>query len=207
VWLSIQIQRRIEAFDNAPTTPNNPPNMNTSALLSTLMLTVALSARAASVYDVPLKDIDGKDTSLKAYKGEVILVVNVASKCGYTPQYKGLEAIYQKYKGKGLVVAGFPCNQFGKQEPGSNEQIKEFCSSKYSVTFPMFDKLEVNGAGRHPLYTRLAGSDSPFPGDIKWNFNKFLIGRDGKIVKRFDSKATPEGSEVTAAIEAALAAK
>jgi len=168
---------------------------------------VALTAMAATVYDVPIKDIDGKDTSLKAHQGKVVLVVNVASKCGLTPQYKALEATYRKYKDQGLVIAGFPCNQFGKQEPGSNEQIKEFCSSKYDVTFPMFDKLEVNGPGRHPLYTMLAGPSSPFPGDIKWNFGKFLIGRDGKILKRFEPKVTPDSKEVIEAIEAALAAK
>ncbi len=168
---------------------------------------IALTAMAASVYDVPIKDIDGKDTSLKAHQGKVVLVVNVASKCGLTPQYNSLEATYRKYKDQGLVVAGFPCNQFGKQEPGSNEQIKEFCSSKYDVTFPMFDKLEVNGPGRHPLYTMLAGPSSPFPGDIKWNFGKFLIGRDGKILKRFEPKVTPDSKEVIEAIEAALAAK
>ncbi len=163
--------------------------------------------QAAPIYDVPVKDIDGKPTTLAPYKGKVLLVVNVASKCGYTPQYTGLEAIQQKYQAKGFDVLGFPCNQFGGQEPGSNAEIKQFCSSKYNVTFPLFDKIEVNGPSRHPLYTTLAGKDSPYPGDIKWNFNKFLIGRDGKIIKRFDSKATPESPEVTQAIEAALAAK
>lgn len=181
--------------------------MKALAFLSTVSLALALSASAASVLDVPIKDIDGKDTSLGAYKGKVILVVNVASKCGLTPQYKSLEATYRKYKDQGLVIAGFPCNQFGKQEPGSNEQIKEFCSSKYDVTFPMFDKLEVNGPGRHPLYVQLAGPTSPFPGDIKWNFGKFLIGRDGKIIQRFDPRTAPDAPEVTAAIEAALKAK
>src|SRR5436190_291236 len=143
---------------------------------------------AASIYDIKLKDIDGKETSLAPYKGKVLLIVNVASKCGYTPQYKSLEATFEKYKGKGFEVLGFPCNQFGGQEPGTNEQIKEFCSLNYQVSFPLFDKLEVNGANRHPLYKELAGEKSPYPGDIKWNFNKFLIGKDGKIVKRFDSK-------------------
>jgi len=182
--------------------------MKLTSLFAIMTLATALTASAASsVYEVPVKNIDGKDTSLKEYKGKVVLVVNVASKCGYTPQYKGLEAIYEKYKGQGLVVAGFPCNQFGAQESGTNEEIKQFCSSKYSVTFPMFDKIEVNGPNRHPLYTVLAGKESPYPGDIKWNFNKFLIGKDGKILKRFDSKATPESKEVTDAIEAALAAK
>jgi glutathione peroxidase len=137
----------------------------------------------------------------------VLLIVNVASKCGLTPQYKALEALQQKYQAKGFTVLGFPCNQFGGQEPGSNEEIKQFCSSKYSVTFPLFDKLAVNGPKRHPLYAELAGESSPFPGDIKWNFGKFLIGKDGKIIKRFEPKTTPDSPEVTAAIEAALAEK
>ncbi len=169
------------------------------------MTTIALGAD--SVYDIKVKDIDGKDTSLNAYKGKVLLVVNVASKCGLTPQYKTLEAAQQKYKDKGFTVLGFPCNQFLGQEPGTNEEIKQFCSSKYNVTFPLFDKIDVNGAKRHPLYVALAGKDSPFPGDIKWNFGKFLIGRDGKILKRFEPKITPDSKDVTEAIEAALAAK
>jgi glutathione peroxidase len=173
-------------------------------------LFVAMTAFAADTSDlssIPLKDINGKDTSLKAYQGKVLLVVNVASKCGYTPQYAGLEATYRKYKDKGFAVLGFPCNDFGAQEPGSNDEIKQFCSSKYDVTFPLFDKLHVKGAEQHPLYAALTGKESPFPGDIKWNFGKFLIGRDGKIIKRWDSKATPDGKEITEAIEAALAAK
>jgi len=168
----------------------------------------AFTARAAgSLYDVPLKDIDGKDTSLKVYQGKVLLLVNVASKCGFTPQYKGLEALYQKYSAQGLVVCGFPCNQFMHQEPGTDAEIKEFCTSKYQVTFPMFDKLEVNGEHRHPLYELLAGKAAPFPGNIKWNFTKFLIGRDGKILARFGTTTKPDADEVTKAIEAALAAK
>ncbi|MEI6193997.1 MAG: glutathione peroxidase [Verrucomicrobiota bacterium] len=163
--------------------------------------------QAGSIYDIAIKDIDGKDTALAAYKGKVVLIVNVASRCGYTPQYKSLEAVYQKYKDQGFVVLGFPCNQFGGQEPGTNEEIKQFCTSKYDVTFPLFDKIEVNGANRHPLYVALAGDTSPFPGNIKWNFNKFLIGKDGKILKRFDSKVTPDSAEATEAITAALAAK
>jgi glutathione peroxidase len=176
-------------------------------LLAVILLqTVSLRA-AGSLYDVPLKDIDGKDASLKAYQGKVLLVVNVASKCGFTPQYKGLEALYQKYSAPGLVVCGFPCNQFGGQEPGTDAEIEQFCTSKYQVTFPMFDKLEVNGQNRHPLYELLAGKDSPFPGNIRWNFTKFLVGRDGKILARFDSKVKPDAEELTKAIEAALAAK
>jgi glutathione peroxidase len=174
--------------------------------LATMMTTFSLLA-ADSIYDIPLKDIDGKDTSLKPYAGKVILVVNVASKCGYTPQYTALEAAYEKYSAQGLVVCGFPCNQFKQQEPGTDAEIKQFCTSKYNVTFPMYDKLDVNGDNRHPLYLALAGKDSPYPGDIHWNFTKFLIGRDGKIVARFDSKVKPDSPEVTQAIETALAAK
>jgi glutathione peroxidase len=134
-------------------------------------------------------------------------VVNVASKCGYTPQYKGLEAIHRKYQDKGLKVLGFPSNDFGAQEPGTLQEIKEFCSSEYGVTFPMFDKVHVKGPQQHPLYAALTGKDSPAPGEVKWNFGKFLIGRDGKVIKRFDSKVTPDSVELTEAIEAALAQK
>jgi glutathione peroxidase len=172
-----------------------------------IVLSMVVTQAASGLYGVPLKDINGKETSLKEYKGKVLLIVNVASKCGLTPQYKALESVHEKYKGKGFTVLGFPCNQFGGQEPGSNEEIKQFCSSKYNVTFPLFDKLDVNGPGRHPLYTGLAGPDSPYPGDIKWNFGKFLIGRDGKILKRFEPKTAPDAPEVLEAIEAALASK
>lgn len=166
-----------------------------------------MTTHAQALYKIPVKDIDHKDTSLGAYQGKVLLVVNVASKCGFTPQYTALQAAYEKYKDRGLVILGFPCNQFGGQEPGSNEEIKLFCTSKYNVTFPLFDKIDVNGTNRSPLYIALAGSGSPFPGDIKWNFTKFLIGRDGTILNRFDSKTTPDSPEVTTAIEAALATK
>jgi glutathione peroxidase len=167
-----------------------------------------LSAGAAdSIYDVPLKDIDGNSTTLKPYEGKVLLIVNVASRCGYTPQYAALEALYSKYKGQGLVVLGFPCNQFNGQEPGTDAEIKQFCSSKYGVTFPLFDKIEVNGDNRHPLYVLLAGKNSPVAGNIRWNFTKFLIDRHGNILKRFESKVKPDSAEVTAAVEAALAAK
>jgi glutathione peroxidase len=159
------------------------------------------------VQKIALKDIDGKDTSLKDYAGKVLLVVNVASKCGYTKQYTGLEALHQKYKDKGFSVLGFPCNDFGGQEPGTAEEIKTFCSTKYSVTFPLFEKLHVKGAEQHPLYAELTGKSSPAPGDVKWNFGKFLIGKDGKILKRWDSGVTPDAKELTDAIDAALAAK
>src|SRR5438105_9761142 len=176
-------------------------------ILATVGVMYTLAATATSLYEIPVKDIDGKDTSLKAYKGKVVLIVNVASKCGLTPQYQALEALQEKYKDEGFSVLGFPCNQFGGQEPGTNEEIKQFCSSKYHVTFPIFDKIDVNGANRHPLYTGLAGKESPFPGDIKWNFGKFLIGRDGTIIKRFEPKTKPDAPEVVAAIETALGQK
>jgi glutathione peroxidase len=180
--------------------------MKTIGCVAALFLMTTL-LHAGSIYDIAVKDIDGKDTTLGAYKGKVILIVNVASKCGFTPQYKNLEAVYEKYKGQGFVILGFPCNQFGGQEPGTDEEIKQFCTSKYFITFPLFDKIEVNGSNRHPLYVALAGENSPFPGNITWNFNKFLISRDGKILKRFDSKIKPDAPEATEAIEAAIAAK
>jgi glutathione peroxidase len=176
-------------------------------MIVAVLLMHALAASAGSVHKTSVKDIDGKAVNLDSYRGKVLLIVNVASRCGYTPQYKQLESVYEKYKDQGLVVLGFPCNQFGAQEPGSNEEIKQFCSSKYNVTFPLFDKIDVNGPNRHPLYTCLAGTDSPYPGDIKWNFSKFLISRDGKILKRFESKVVPDSPEATQAIEAALAQK
>jgi glutathione peroxidase len=181
--------------------------MRTLLRLAPLLLLALMTARAESLYEIAVKDIDGQATTLAPLKGRVLLIVNVASECGYTPQYEGLQAIYQKYEAKGFTVLGFPCNQFGGQEPGTNAEIKNFCSSKFHVTFPLFDKIVVNGAKRHPLYVTLAGQGSPFPGDIGWNFTKFLIGRDGKIVQRFDSGAEPESAEVTKAIESALAAK
>jgi glutathione peroxidase len=177
------------------------------SLVGTLLLAMVSVHAADSIYDAKLKNIDGKETSLKVYEGKVLLIVNVASKCGYTPQYAGLEAVWRKYKDRGLVVLGFPCNQFGGQEPGTNEDIKKFCSSQYEVSFPLLDKIEVNGPQRHPLYTKLAGKDSPVAGDIRWNFTKFLVGRDGKILKRFESPVKPDSPEMIQAIEAALAAR
>jgi glutathione peroxidase len=180
--------------------------MKTSILAAAaLMITTLL--HAGSLYEIPLKDIDGKETSLKPHKGKVLLIVNVASKCGLTPQYKALEALHQKYKDQGFTVLGFPCNQFGGQEPGTGDEIKEFCSANYGVTFPLFEKIDVNGPKRHPLYIELAGEKSPFPGDIKWNFGKFLISRDGRILKRFEPRTAPDAPEVIQAIEAALAEK
>ena len=183
--------------------------MKTLHAIITAIVCITASAMAedAKIYSIPLKDIDGKDTSLKAYVGKVVLAVNVASRCGNTPQYAGLQSLYEKLKDKGLVVVGFPCNDFGAQEPGSNAEVKEFCEKKYNVTFPMMDKLHVKGPEQHPLYKELSGPGSPFPGDVKWNFGKFLIGRDGKVLARFEPGAKPDAEEVTKAIEAALAAK
>lgn len=173
-------------------------------LFSCLLAIASAVLHAQPIASIPLKDINGKETTLAAYDGKVLLIVNVASKCGLTRQYQALQALYEKYKDKGLVICGFPCNQFGAQEPGTNEEIKQFCSLKYNVTFPMFDKIEVNGPNRHPLYVSLAGTESQFPGDIKWNFTKFLIGKDGKLIKRFEPRTAPDAPEVIAAIEAAL---
>jgi len=181
--------------------------MRTLALIAALMSGQIAAVRSESIYDIKLKDIDGKDTTLSAYKGKVLLIVNVASKCGFTKQYAGLEATYQKYKARGFAVLGFPCNQFGGQEPGSNEEIKQFCSSKFNVTFPLFDKVEVIGDKRHSLYGALTGKNSPVPGDVKWNFTKFLIAKDGKILKRYESATTPDSPEVIEAIDAALTTK
>lgn len=159
------------------------------------------------VLDVPVKDIDGKDTSLAAYKGSVLLLVNVASRCGNTPQYADLQALHEKFKGEGLVVLGIPCNDFGSQEPGTNDEIKEFCSTKYKVTFPMLDKMHVKGPEQHPLYTALTGENGAFPGDVKWNFGKFLIGRDGKPLQRIEPKTKVSDPAVVASIEDALKKK
>jgi glutathione peroxidase len=149
-----------------------------------------------------VQDIDGKDVDLSQYKGKVVMIVNVASKCGYTPQYKGLEALYKKYEGQGFVILGFPANNFKGQEPGTNEEIKQFCTSKYNVTFPMMSKISVKGEDQAPLYKMLTGEK----GEVTWNFNKFLVGKDGKLIEHFDSKVKPEDAKLTGAVEAALKA-
>jgi glutathione peroxidase len=159
-----------------------------------------------SVYDFILKDIDGKDVKMDQYRGKVLLIVNVASKCGYTPQYEGLEKIYLKYKDQGFFILGFPANNFLHQEPGTNEEIKNFCSLRYNVTFPMFSKISVKGADKHPFYRFLTEkeTDPGFAGEIKWNFNKFLISKTGRIISRYDSGVKPESNELTETIEKAL---
>ena len=167
------------------------------------------AASAKSVLDFKMRDIDGKDVKLKKYKGNVLLVVNVASKCGYTPQYEALQAMYAKYKDQKFVVLGVPANNFGSQEPGTETEIKEFCESKYHVTFPMFAKVSVKGDDKDPLYSFLTNTETnpAFAGDIKWNFTKFLVDRNGKVVARFEPKVKPDSPEVTAAIEKYLATK
>lgn len=157
-----------------------------------------------TIADFKAKKPNGEVIDLAEKKGKVLLVVNTASKCGFTPQYDGLEKLWKDYGDRGFEVLAFPCNQFGKQEPGTNEEILSFCSTKYNVTFPMFDKLEVNGPGRHPLYKELIGAGGK---DIGWNFGKFLVGRDGKVIARFEPRTAPDAPEVVKAIEAALAAK
>jgi len=160
----------------------------------------------SSIYDFTVNDIDGNPVKLDQYKGKAVLIVNVASKCGNTPQYEGLQDLYKKYGDKGLVILGFPANNFGGQEPGTNEEIKDFCTTNYGVTFPMFSKISVKGEDIHPFYKYLtsAETDPEFAGDITWNFNKFLINPSGKIVARFDSKNKPESDKVVKAIQLAL---
>jgi len=172
-----------------------------------LLSMTALAATAPIIAEIPLKDIEGKDTTLKSFKGKVVLLVNVASKCGLTPQYKALEATYQKYKSQGLVIVGVPCNDFGGQEPGTTEEIKAFCSTKYNVSFPLMGKVHVKGSEQHPLYAALTGAGAKFPGDIEWNFGKFLLGRNGEVLHRFAPRTTPDDAKVIEAIEAALKAK
>lgn len=168
------------------------------------LLAGATLAGAAELSEIPFKTIDGEDRKLADYAGKVVLVVNTASKCGLTPQYEALEEIYGKYGEKGFVVIGFPCNDFNGQEPGTAEEILKFCKTKYDVSFPLMAKIHVKGEDRHPLYTALTGPDGAFPGDVKWNFGKFLIGKDGKPLARFEPKQKPDSPEVVAAIEKAL---
>jgi glutathione peroxidase len=158
-----------------------------------------------NINDIVVKDMNGKAIKLSDYNGKVLLIVNVASKCGYTPQYEGLEKIYKKYKDKGFEILAFPCNDFGHQEPGTNDEIKQFCKSKYDVTFKLFDKIKVLGDDKCSLYARLTDNSVTEKSDIGWNFEKFLIDRKGKIIARFKSKVTPESKELTSAIEKELA--
>jgi glutathione peroxidase len=163
------------------------------------------------LYDISVRRIDGSQTSLREYQGDALLIVNVASECGFTPQYEGLQQLYRERADRGLRVLGFPCNQFGAQEPGTNSAVAEFCSTRFGVTFPMFEKIDVNGPNRHPLYSALIAarpraekSDSTGTPDITWNFEKFLVNRDGAVVARFAPDVAPENSDLRAAIEQAL---
>ena len=170
-------------------------------------LSLGLSAQSTSIYNFTMDSIDGKPVNLGSFSGKVVLVVNVASKCGFTPQYAALESLYEKYKDKGFVIIGVPANNFMSQEPGTNEEIKKFCSNKYNVTFPMMSKVSVKGDDKAPLYTFLTdkASDPQFGGDIKWNFTKFLFDRNGNPVARFEPATTPDSPQVIAAVEGALA--
>jgi glutathione peroxidase len=176
------------------------------ALVAVALALPGMAADAQGPLDFKVKSIDQQPVDLNQYKGDVLLVVNVASKCGLTPQYKQLEAVYTRYKDKGFKVLGFPANEFLGQEPGSDQEIAQFCSSKYQVDFPMFSKVVVRGEGIAPLYRYLTSRETnpDFAGDITWNFEKFLIGRNGKVVKRFAPKVKPDAPEVVEAIEAEL---
>jgi glutathione peroxidase len=170
-----------------------------------LMMVASAHAAPKSIYDFTLPLLNGKDAPLASYKGKVVLVVNVASRCGFTPQYTALEATYEKYKDQGFVIIGFPANNFGGQEPGTNEEIAKFCTGKYNVTFPVYGKISVKGDDQAPLYSYLTKDANPsVVGDSKWNFTKFLVDRDGNVVQRFESAVTPDSPEVIAAIEAQL---
>ena len=158
-----------------------------------------------SIYDFTVKGRAGEDVSLSTYKGKVLLVVNTATGCGFTPQYEGLQKLYDTHKDKGFEILDFPCNQFAGQEPGTEQEIQEFCSLNYGVTFPLSSKLEVNGPERHQLYKLLAGEGAEFEGEITWNFEKFLLGKDGRVLARFSPRTAPDDPTVIAAIEKALA--
>jgi glutathione peroxidase len=170
------------------------------------LLGISVMAAQKTVFDFTLNSIDGQPAPLSNFKGKVVMLVNVASRCGYTPQYAGLESLYEKYKDRGFVIVGIPANNFGGQEPGTNQEIKTFCTSKYKVTFPMMAKVSVKGSDITPLYQFLTDKTvhPETGGEIGWNFTKFLVGPDGEVIARFDSKVEPESPEVTAAVEKAL---
>jgi glutathione peroxidase len=176
------------------------------SLLFALAMTAASGFAASSVHEFTMKSIDGKPVNLSAFKGKAVLFVNVASQCGYTGQYAGLQSLYSKFKDKGLVIVGVPANNFGQQEPGSDAEIKAFCSRTYNVTFPMMSKVSVKGGDITPLYQYLTdkSANPNVGGEVRWNFTKFLVGKDGKPVKRFEPGVSPDSPELAAAIEAAL---
>jgi glutathione peroxidase len=180
--------------------------MKTLVLCAAICLLAVTAFAASSIYDFTMDALNGTPTPLSNYKGKVVLVVNVASQCGYTYQYEGLQALYTKYKDQGFVIAGFPANNFGEQEPGTNEEIGAFCRSKFGVTFPMFAKISVLGTDKAPLYQFLtsAQANASTTGEIQWNFTKFLIDRNGKVIRRFESPVEPSSHELVSAVEAAL---
>jgi glutathione peroxidase len=185
-----------------------PSDSSFASVVVAAVLMVASAVNAAARADSPLvgemKTIDGAAVDLGSYKGQVVLIVNVASRCGATPQYAGLQKLYEANKDKGFVILGFPANDFGAQEPGTDAEIAQFCSAKYAVTFPMFSKITVTGPAKAPLYKTLTES-SGTPGEVAWNFEKFLIGRDGSVIGRFKTRVQPDDPALLAAIEAALA--
>jgi glutathione peroxidase len=184
---------------------NNPGKLGIFVTFGALLIMATSLFAGSGVYSFTLNSIDGKPAPLADYKGKVVLLVNVASQCGFTPQYSALEAIYEKYKDQGFVILGFPANNFGAQEPGTNEEIKTFCTRKYSVTFPMYAKISVKGEDQAPLYGYLTKqTGAGIAGEIKWNFTKFLVDRDGKVIQRFEPAITPDSKEVTGAIEKQL---
>lgn len=177
----------------------------TILLILSFITGITVDKTTDSVHDFELNNIDGEKISLNKFKGNVILIVNTASECGYTPQYEGLQALYDNYKDKGLVVLGFPANNFGGQEPGTNKQIKKFCTVNYGVNFPMFSKISVKGNDMHPLFRYLTEQDNPdFKGDINWNFEKFLVDKKGNLIRRFRSPVKPQSDEIIKAIDQAL---
>ncbi len=181
--------------------------MKTLGLLITLLLMTLTpdDITTDSVHEFTLTDIDGNEIPLHEFEDKALLIVNTASECGYTPQYEGLQALYEKYKEDGLVILGFPANNFGGQEPGTDKEIKQFCRVNYDVSFPMFSKVSVKGNDQHPLFTYLTTAKNPdFRGDIKWNFEKFLVGKDGSLKHRFRSDVTPQSDEIMRAIEMEL---
>ncbi len=177
------------------------------ALPLLLGATMLSAAEPSSPLDFTVKDIEGQPVELSKYQGKVVLIVNVASRCGLTKQYKELQELHERYAEKGLVILGFPANEFGRQEPGTNAEIQEFCTTKFGVEFPMFSKIVVKGEGQAPLYTFLTTANPKFAGEISWNFEKFLVGRDGQVTARFAPRVTPDSEQVVQAIEQALAAE
>lgn len=169
-----------------------------------MILMMTPLATASTLADIPFNKSDGSSSTLKDYQGKVVLIVNVASKCGLTKQYAALQGLYDKYQSQGFEIIAFPCNDFGGQEPGTNEEIQAFCTEKFNVTFPLMDKIHVKGENQHPLYQALTGPEAKFPGSVKWNFGKSLVSKEGEVIARFEPRTTPDDPAITKAIEAAL---